>query len=209
MLNQTQLTPSLRLDEETHTYWLGPRAIPGISALLKYWGFIDDTYYTEEGREIGRAVHAGIHDLELGGAAASEFSNPKILHRLDEYLRFKSDKDFRVKKVEQIYGDPAGRYACKIDLLGTFGEAPQLCLVEVKCGAVMAWHQLQTAGQKRNIIDEGAIRRFALYLPAEGRYNLKEHKDRAEEFLIDGFASGYWWNANHNVKLTIGGTNGK
>jgi hypothetical protein len=199
MQPQSPPKPSLRLDEESHTYWLGDRQIPGISALLRYWGFIDDTYYTEEGREVGRAVHAGIHDIEMGGAAAGEFTNLKILSRIDEYMRFKSDKDFRVRRVEQIYADPAGRYACKIDLLGTFGESTTGALVELKCGAELPWHRLQTGGQRRCIIDDsfGTIRRFALYLPLKGRYNLKEHTDRAEEFLVDGLASTYWWRKNH------------
>lgn len=188
--------PSLRLDEELHQYWLNERRIPGISELLKHWGFIDGTYYTEESREVGRAVHASIHDIELGGAAANEFTSSRILNRIDEYLRFKSDKDFRVRRVEQIYGDPAGRYACKIDLLGTFGEVPVLSLVEVKCGAELPWHRLQTSGQKRCIVDVGLVRRFALYLPFKGRYNLKEHTDRAEEFIVDGLASAYWWRKN-------------
>ena len=195
----TQSPPLLRLDEESHSYWLGERRIPGISELLKHWRFIDDTYYTEEGREVGRAVHAAVHDIELGGAAAHEFTNPKILHRIDEYLRFKSEKDFRMKRVEQIYADPSGRYACRIDLLGTFGDSAVGSIVEIKCGSELAWHKLQTGGQKRCIVEHSLdlLRRFALYLPAKGRYNLKEHTDRAEEYIVDGLASAYWWQKNH------------
>lgn len=201
---------NLRLDEESHTYWLNGCRIPGISELLRYWGFVDETYYNEDAREVGRGVHAGIHDIEMGGAAAHEFVNPKITHRIDEYLRFKSDKDFRVIAVEKILADPAGRYACRIDLLGTFGESHGLSLIELKCGAQEGWHKLQTAGQKRCIEHvESTLRRFALYLPFPGRYNLKEHGDRAEEGLVDGYASGYWYNQNHGIKLTQGGSHGK
>lgn len=206
----TLQTLNLRLDEETHTYYLNDRKIPGISELLRYWGFIDGTYYNEESREVGRGVHAGIHDLEVGGAAANEFSNPKIIHRINEYLRFREDKTFKVLMAEKIFADPAGRYACKIDLLGTFGESNILCLIELKCGVEMAWHRLQTAGQKRCLLSHNTdiLRRFALYLPADGRYNLKEHSDRAEESIVDNFASTYWWNKNHNIKLHQGETNG-
>lgn len=208
VLEHPQPTQSLRLEEETHTYWLGGDRIPGISELLRYWGYFDDTYYTEMGRDIGSAVHAGIHDIEVGGAAAIEFSNVKILHRLDEYVRFKGDKDFRVLYAERILLDPGQRYACKIDLWGQFGDSTTKALVEVKCGAELAWHKLQTAGQRRCLPPE-PTRRFALYLPATGRYSLKEHTDRADEALVDGLASGFWWNKNHNVILNAGGTHGK
>ena len=209
----TQPIPSLRLDEESHTYWYNDRRIPGISELLRYWGFLDDTYYNEESREVGRGVHAIIHDYELGGAAGHEFKDPKVLKRFDEYLRFRDDKDFRVIAVEKIFADPAGRYACKIDLLGHFGEQSMLSLIEIKCGVELPWHRLQTAGQRRcvkmptwDIV--APMRRFALYLSDKRPYNLKEHVDRSEEGLIDGYASGYWWNRNNDVRLN-GGTNGK
>lgn len=190
--------------EENHSYWNKDIRIPGISELLKYFGYIDDRYYTETPREHGSAVHAGIADICRGGQASYEFNDPGILARIDAFQSFKAAKGFKPSQIEAVQFSETSNIACRIDLIGTFNDSPIPCIIEVKNGARQAWHALQTACQAlcTGIVP---IRRFALYLKADGKFDLREHNKRVEIQIVQALASAYWYNKQEGIKLIQGG----
>ena len=44
-------------DPDTHQYWVGGEKVLSVTQILKTCGLIDDTWYTEKGRQRGQAVH--------------------------------------------------------------------------------------------------------------------------------------------------------
>lgn len=192
--------PRLRLDED-HRYWSGDLRIPGLSELLKLFGFIDDSYYTEEGREVGRGVHLGTQSLDEGRQDHLQFESKAIIGRIMAYERFKREKQFKPGLIETIHQHPYGTYACRIDRYGYFGQSDIGALIELKCGSKEPWHKLQTGAQKEALgIITQPMRRFALYLRENETYELVEHKDPADGRIVVGLASAYWWRQNNGYK---------
>lgn len=194
-------TNSLRLDEEKHQYWLNGKRIPGLSELLKHFGFIDDAYYTEDGREVGRAVHMGTESMDLGRQEHLQFTNKAIIGRIMAWERFKQDKQFHPTSIETIHAHPYGTYGTRIDRLGFFRESPVEALIELKCGGKEAWHKLQTGGQDAALGPSAPRRRFALYLRPDETYNLVEHTDRTDAPVFVSLASAYTWKQNNGYKI--------
>ena len=93
-------TPIIYKDED-HSYWRGETRIPGISELLKYWGFIDSTYYTPEACQRGTVIHDLIADSLSGGQEYMGHTSPDIVNRLDAFNSFVAAKG---KKQSQIVG---------------------------------------------------------------------------------------------------------
>lgn len=193
------ITPEFYLDEATHTYHYGGRRIPGISEVLKAFGFIDPTYYTERGRAVGQAVHAGIHYLEEGDLNWASITNADVEGRIRAYLKFKEEKGFVPDRslMETPLHYPGGLYGCKIDWTGEIDGYP-FNLIEGKCGAKSAWHKLQTGGQLRTLPErEQPWRRWALYLRPDATYSLEPHTDPCDPGVFVGLASGFNWKANN------------
>lgn len=196
-------TPIIYNDED-HSYWNGPIRIPGISELLKYWGYIDSTYYNEEARDRGTLIHNLIADFLNGGQEYMGHTDKEITERIHAFNAFVIAKGFKPTQIEAIQFSETSNIACRIDLIGTFNEAPIPCIIEVKCGARAAWHNLQSACQA---LCSGIfpIRRFALYLKADGKFDLREHNKRVEIQVVQALAAAYWYNKQEGIKLIQGG----
>lgn len=195
--------PEIRYQDEDHSYWKDQLRIPGISELLKYFGYIDDSYYTEIPRKRGTEIHGIIAD-HCRGEEQAILSNddPEVVQRIEAFFQFKAAKDFRPIGVETIHFSPLANLACRSDLIGTFGESPFLSIIEMKCGSRAGWHSLQTAGQA--LCFGQPVRRFALYLKTEGKFDLREHTDRTEIPIVQGLAATYWYNQKNGLKLARG-----
>lgn len=191
---------TLILDAE-HRYWLDGRQIPGLTQLLRHFGFIEEAYFTPESCAVGTAVHLGTESMDLGRQDHQQFENPAIIGRIQAYQRFKEEKGFRPYLIEDRKAHPNGVYACTLDRFGHFGDSPIGALIDLKTGGEQAWHALQTGGQARCLQTEGAMRRFSLYLKENGTYSLKEHKDHNDGVIVESLATAWWWQTNHNYKL--------
>lgn len=200
MINTTEIS----FRESDHSYWKGAIRIPGISELLKYWGYMDGSYYSEIPRDRGIAVHALIEDHCRGGSAIMGNDDPEIVGRIESFLEFKAAKDFRPQQIEAIHFSAIANLACRIDLVGTFRDSPTPCIVEIKCGSRAGWHGLQTAAQAL-CLGVRPIRRFALYLRANGKPDLREHNESAEIPLVQSLAALYHYNQKCGIKLIQGG----
>jgi hypothetical protein len=45
------------------------------------------------------------------------------------------------------------------------------------------------------------IRRFVLYLKADGKFDLREFNDRADIVAIQSLAAAYWYNKKKGIEL--------
>lgn len=187
--------------DDDHSYWHNAIRIPGATELLKYWGYIDDTYYTEEGREIGTAVHAGTSAYDKGDDSYQLFESPAILKRIEAYMLFRQEKQFTPELVESMQHNDVYNIACRLDRVGPFAQSNLTNVVELKCGAPAKWHSLQTAIQSLCLGRPGYIRRYAVYLQANGLYKIKEHTDLNEIAIVRGLVVTYWYNVNAGIKL--------
>ena len=195
----------IRFEEATHSYYRvedGLR-VPGISELLKYFGYIDDRYYSDIPRDRGIIVHDTIADLCNGGQAALGHDDPEIVGRIEAFVAFQQAKDFRAQHIEQIFFNPLINLACRVDLMGTFGDAPIPVIIEIKCGSKAMWHELQTAAQAL-CYGPVPIRRFVLYLKSDGKFDLREFTDRSTVPLVQSMIALYWWNKAHGITLVQG-----
>lgn len=186
------------LDEATHTYWYRGRKIPGVSFLLKWHDYVDPTYYTERGREIGNATHLATAFLDKGTLNWDSIILDEVRGRILAYVRFKREMDFEPTVIEKIYAHAGGLYGCKIDRRGKMRGIADLIL-EIKGGAKAEWHKIQTGMQRRAV--PGGPRRFCLYLHPDATYHLDtEHTDLDDEQIGVNLASDYHWRIQHGYR---------
>jgi hypothetical protein len=186
------------LDEATHIYTYRGRAIPGLSFLLKWHRYVDPTYYTERGREIGNATHLATAFLDKGTLDWESIKDDEVLGRILAYERFKRELAFEPTEIEQIHAHAGGLYGCKIDRRGKMRGVSDLIL-EIKGGAKAPWHLIQTGMQRRAV--PGGPRRFCLYLHPDETYHLDtEHTDPDDEQTGVNLASDYHWRIRHGYR---------
>ena len=161
----------IRLDLETHTYWLGERRVPGFSEIIRDLGIVkDNPYWTDAGREEGKILHQWLLFL----AQKKAYSIPpvqSIAGRVEGIRKFLSESKFKLLFGEIPQYDPVSRFACTPDLVGHLGST--LVNIDAKRGEAQPWHILQLAAQKIALAAGGVLiqRSFGLYL-RDGDYRL-------------------------------------
>lgn len=191
-------TSTFYLDEATHTYWYRGRQIPGISFLLQWHDYVDPTYYTDRGRDIGTATHLATAFLDKGTLDWDSLKDEEVLGRVLAYDRFRREMGFVHTEMEKIYAHAGGLYACKIDRRGQMRNVADLIL-EIKGGGKAPWHLIQTGMQRRAV--PGGPRRFCLYLHPDETYTLDdEHTDADDEQVGVNLASDYHWRIRHGYR---------
>lgn len=164
-------------DEEKHRYTADGVAVPGITQALKLTGFIDDSWYTSESAERGKAVHLACQFL-LEGALDWASVHPEILHRVKSFESFIGEYKPRVLLSEKPLFSSVWRFAGTPDLVAEVNV--ENWLIDLKSGASGLASKLQTAAQKVLAEENLKIkihRRFVLSLPAEGSFKLIPHAD--------------------------------
>lgn len=183
----------LTFDEETHTYRLDGRVIPSVTQILKSAGVIDDSFYNEEGRVRGTAVHLATQYLDEGDLEW-ESLDPEIIPYVKAYQKFKEESGFIPELIEKkVFKRADSSRASVIDYAGTLDRAgkfspdfmPQsrqdffssdYCLIDLKTGAAPQWAGAQLAGYAITLLPQ-MVRRFVLLLKKNGKYKLQEFKN--------------------------------
>lgn len=176
----TPMETALRLDHETHTYWIGGRQVPGYSQIVRDLGVApDNPFYTDAGREEGIALHKWVAFLATGKESTTP-PDPRIAGRVEGIRKFLRDTGFRVVGAELPQYDPVSGFACTPDIWGFIGAWSWT--IDTKRGAKLPTHRLQTAAQVIALRANGfrARKRGALYL-RDNDYRLDEHNDIDDE----------------------------
>jgi hypothetical protein len=191
---------NLFFDPVRHEYtWCGKK-VPPVSTILKEAGFINGTFFTEEGRERGKAVHKAI---EMHCRGAHCFRSPVIDPYVHAFKQFEKDCDW----VSEIIEVPMAceQYAGTPDAIGLFQG--MRAIIDVKTGSISAATGLQLAAYEklyRGEVDNAVIKivnikRFALQLMDTGRYMLTEYKERSDRFIWESAVAIYHWRKNNGL----------
>lgn len=133
-----------RFDPDGHRYLVENRQVPNITTMLETTGWVDSTWYTEEGRRRGTAVHRLTTDYDLGAlelaTCTSEFKH-YLLHYADAVRIVRP----AWQHVEVPFVHEQFRFGGRPDRVGrVFGA---LAVVEIKSGAPEKSHGVQLALQ--------------------------------------------------------------
>ncbi len=177
----------LSFEEEGHVYRLDGEVIPGITAVLKRVGLIDDRFYSVEARDRGTAVHAAIEYLQDGDLERSSLA-PLLVPYVEAWERFRDEMGWEpIERPELLVGSETLRFATRIDGVGRLRGDNRIAVGNWKTGGPERWHSLQSAGEAMAYAEtigratSLALRRFALYLRDDGTYRFHEHR-LAESF---------------------------
>lgn len=174
----------LTFRHDTHEYaWNGIPTL-AVTKILELAGVIDTTWYTEFGRDRGKAVHTAIH-LYIGGRLDEKTIDPLILPYVNAFIDFLNDSSFRIYQSERPVYSETFDYAGTFDLYGRMKGSRWL--IDFKTGSIEEWTSQQTAAYFRAATESGLkpTQRAVLRLKPDGRYLLKPHTDAGDlaEFL--------------------------
>lgn len=179
--------PAFRFDADTHTYRLvrTAEALPHITGMLTASGWVDDEWYTDEGRERGHAVHALTAEHDLGAISSENLRQFESVYR--GYLLAYIDALGMVKPewewVEEPLVHPFYGYAGRPDRGGTVYGVKSVG--EIKSGAPDKSHRIQTALQAMLFspiirLPAEMIHRYVFYLKPTGKWKIERHPDRRD-----------------------------
>jgi len=178
------MTAAFRFDRERHEYTLVEtgQVVPHITELLKRSGWVDDEWYTEEGRRRGSAVHDMTAQWDTGAMTTPPKDHPYapwLMAHIDAMQLLQP----MFLAVEQPIVHPQYLYGGRPDRIARFRGVR--CVIELKTGAKDKAHRVQTALQAiLDAVDSKlpphATARWMLYLQPTGRWKFEEHQDRRD-----------------------------
>jgi hypothetical protein len=178
----------LIFDPIKHEYFIGQKRLPSVTEVLRDLRLIDDTWFTEAGRQRGTDVHAAtvlLDEGDLDRASINEETAPYV-HAYERFLLEHRPSweytEHRVCHYEEYYdavgitgGPPVvNAYAGTLDRAGLIG--PKRVVLDIKTGAYGAVG-LQTAAYRRALPEWLSWRRAALRLFSDGHYELEMLRD--------------------------------
>ena len=158
------------LDEKKHKYTLQGKPAPGVTSVFQSCGIGVNTFWTVEGREFGRAVHTAIHFYAQNDLDESTL-HESIKPRLDAYISFCLDHNFKPDLIEQKMGHPTLKYCGTVDQV----ETGRL-IVDFKCGQHLPEHALQMAAYAHCLPNPLLYDRWGVQLLETGKYKLQPYK---------------------------------
>lgn len=175
----------IRLDEKDHSYWAGDPLgkyirVPGYSEIVKDLGIVrDNPHWTEQGREMGTALHLYLLFLAQGKKLSTE-PDPRIAGKVKGIQKFLENSGFKLAFGEVPQYDPTLRFACTPDLVGHLGSFS--VNIDCKAGASQKSHVLQLAAQNIALAAGGfrVQKSFVLYLKDDD-FRLVEQDTRIHE----------------------------
>ena len=159
----------IELNRETHTY--SPN-LPSVTTILQKAGLIDPTWFTEESRQRGSAVHLAAEYYDQGTLIFDDL-DPQIAAYLRGFIQFRSNGHPLSARewIEIPMKDPLGLYAGTADRI--LINRPR-SVWDLKTGDEKKWHRIQMAAYVNMLGEEYSYSRFALYLRANGTYKIRE-----------------------------------
>jgi hypothetical protein len=171
-----------RFDPVAHAYYLDDVRVPSVTQMLHAEGLIDPTWFTEDARERGSAVHELTARMDLGALEVDEYEGLYAgylqAHHAAMAIIRPEHLHVEVALVHRQY-----RYGTRLDRLSRMWS--RLSVTELKTGAVAEWHGIQTAlqaiaAQQETGVPATSIARYGLYLKANGKFKLERFEALAD-----------------------------
>lgn len=176
-----------RFDELEHRYFLGSVELTGTTTAMKLAGLIDTTWFTDEARERGQAVHAALQYL-AEGSLDPESVHEKIRPYICGFNKFMAENTFETLIFEVPTYHPIYLYGARPDRIGILNG--EVGVLDFKTGVAQAWAEIQTAAYaaiaelmpevKKAMHERGQIvlKKWGLELRDDATYRLKTYADR-------------------------------
>jgi len=146
--------------------------LPSVTEILQGVGIIDSTWFTPESCERGRAVHA-ICQLHDEKDLAIDSIDPNLKGYYAAYQKYLAEAGVdEWSWIECPAMDPLRTYRGTSDRILT--ARPRI-LLDIKSGAPLPWHALQTAAYVNMLPDPYSYQRIGLYLKENGTYAIKHY----------------------------------
>lgn len=175
--------------DEDHSYWLGDLRLLSVTEVLKLCGKVDTTWFTEQGRLLGQAVHEAVW-LEIVDDLDYDGLHPLVRPRVDAWLKFRRECRYKpaVPICEKHMHHPQLLYGATPDVPGWINGRP--AMPDVKNGdAKTADYQTAAYAELPEVVDFfGKVPdRFHLRLRPDGDYRLNPHSNPNDwlEFVKD------------------------
>ena len=177
---------------DTHTYLYDGCALPSVTQILDAEGFIDKTWFTEYGRDRGRMVHkaTALDDMD---DLNEESLDPVLVPYVEAWRKFKKDSGFIIEEIEVPKVELQFKFAGTPDRIGALNG--RRTVLDIKHIA-LPWTALQLAAYE--CLDTPPLRRVAIELKDNGKYNLKEYKDRQDRMIFFSALACFNWKKNNN-----------
>ena len=156
-------------DEAQHAYVIDGKPAPGVTSIISACLGVNP-FWTKEGRESGRATHLAIHFYaqdDLDYDSLDEATKP----RLDAYIKFCEDHQWKPDLIEQPLYHPTLRY-CGTPDQGQLDRA----VVDFKNGPHLPQHALQLAAYANMLPNPLQYERWGVQLLDIGKYKLEPYK---------------------------------
>jgi hypothetical protein len=181
-------------DPETHSYTLDGQPVPSVTQILSAMGFIDSSWFTDYARERGKLVHRIIH-WHITGELDEDTIDDALRGYFTAWLAFEKDTGFVSKETEVPLGNAAHRFAGTPDHIGILNKE---AVIDCKSGVIAPWAGLQLAAYE--ILHGEPLKRYALQLKDDGKYSLKEFKDRQDRGVFLAALACFHWQKNNGRK---------
>lgn len=186
-------------DAVAHRYTLpNGRILPSVTQVIHEAGLVDTTWFTDEARERGTAVHLAI---ALGDDLDFEALDDRLRPYVDGWRAFLVDTRAEVLVTERRVCDPVAGYAGTLDSILRMPDLGDY-LIDVKSGGLPATVGLQTAAYRRAyLLDQMTptpLRRGCVHLPGDGSYRFVQLTDRQDEATFLAALRISLWKRQHS-----------
>jgi hypothetical protein len=194
----------LKFDEGKHLYSLDGVPLPSVTQVLKGVGIIDFSNVPpallEAACQFGTAAHKAT-ELSDKGKLDEENLDINLRPYLDGWILFRQEYGFLSDMIERPIYSKIYRFAGTPDRLGHWRIDDSMIILDIKTGFMLSSADaIQTAAYaimaKEGGI-KGTIKRVSLLLTKDGKYKIKEHKDKNDANVFISALSVYNWRRKH------------
>ena len=169
--------------------------LPHVTDILRDAGLIDTTWFTQEARDRGTAVHAAIHYL-LDGDLDRDTLDPAIEPIVAAFVAWAGLDLSEVIACEMHLDDMGLGYQGRPDLICRRPDG-KVWIIDYKCGAPAPWHGAQLAAYLHAYGQEAL--RANLYLTNSG-YKFVPRTDRDDWKVFQAALTLHNWRAKWQGK---------
>jgi hypothetical protein len=204
---QFQPAEPVDFDAVAHAYSINGQPLPSVTRVLDpamKWGPISDDVL-QRASERGSAVHMACEIIDLAHQGIGE---PLDWTTVDEEIAgyVRAWEKFTVlnsptwDEIEQPRAHRLLGFAGTPDRVGVINGEP--LVLDIKSGAKLAWHGLQTAGYKCLCVGPHptvTLGRMSVYLLPSGDYRISRHTDPSDLPTFLSLLNLYQWRNKHGL----------